>query len=145
MDVGIKNFRGYRFLLGPEQLLLSRGVHVSTPEEYRAWHTAHITSRGADPWDSPEPIEAYINHGRWVADCRWCNTGMLTRPAWGVAYCAECGARYCRGTVSYPGEFKAAEAILLVRVRREQQNWDSTQSIASLAAENLLAEVAVAS
>ena len=141
----IKNFHGYRFLLGPEQLLLSRGVQVSTPEEYRAWHAGHVTSRDADPWDSPEAVVAYVNHGRWVADCRWCKTGMLTRADWGVAYCGECGERYNPGSVNYPEDFKAAERILLARVRRDQQNWNSTQSLAALAAENRLAEVSTAS
>ncbi|KKK99644.1 hypothetical protein LCGC14_2630680, partial [marine sediment metagenome] len=90
----MKSFAGYRFLLGPEQLLLSPGRRVSSPAEYLGWHVSVITNRGGDPWDSPEPTKARVNHGRWIADCVWCGTGMLTRPEWGVAYCGECGARY---------------------------------------------------
>lgn len=133
-------FSGYRFLLGPEQLTFDRGRRrVSSPEQYRAWHLSMLLGRGADLWDSLEPTTAYINQGRWVAKCVWCTTGMLTRPDWGVAYCAECGARYWR--VVFPADYEAATAILLSRVRRDQQNWDATQTVKELAEENKLPEV----
>lgn len=137
----MKRFMGYRFLLGPEQLMFDPGRRVSSPEEYLGWHVSNVTLRGGDPWDSPESTKAYVNHGRWIADCFWCGTGMLTRPAWGVAYCGECGARYRRGEVKFPEDHKAIEAILLRRVRREQQNWDDRQSAEELAVENRLPEV----
>lgn len=138
---GMKRFAGYRFLLGPEQLSLSPGRRVSSPTEYLAWHESVVTRRGGDSWDSHEAVSAYINHGRWIAKCFWCSTGMLTRPEWGVAYCGECGARYHKGQVEYPEDHKAIEEILLRRVRRDQQNWDSRQSLNELSEENLSPEV----
>ena len=137
----MKSFAGYRFLLGPEQLLLSPGRRVSSPAEYLGWHVSVITNRGGDPWDSPEPTKARVNHGRWIADCVWCGTGMLTRPEWGVAYCGECGARYHKDQVEYPEEHKDIERILLRRVRRDQQNWDDRQTAPELEVENRLPEV----
>lgn len=131
-------FRGYRFLLGPEQLSIA-GQSVDSPEIYRVWHSTTIEDRGARAWDAGRQAIARVNHGRWIADCAWCNGGMLTRPSWGVAYCAECGARY--EAVVFPSEHAKIEAVLLRRVRRDQQNWDARQSFDELEAENELTEV----
>lgn len=137
----MKGFKGYRFLLGPEQLSFYPGRRVSSPEEYLGWHATAVTSRGGDPWDSPTPTKARVNHGRWIADCVWCGTGMLTRPEWGVAYCGECGARYRVGRVIFPADVRGLERALLVRVRRDQQNWDDRQTIDDLELENRMPEV----
>lgn len=134
-------FSGYRYLLGPEQLMCFPGRRVSSPAEYLAWHTTVVTRRAGTPWDSPEPTTIYVNHGRWIADCVWCGTGMLTRPDWGIAYCGECGARYHSDQVEYPEEHEAIEKILLRRVRRDQQNWDVRQTVDELELENKLPEV----
>lgn len=138
----VNPFRGYRFLLGPEQLSVAPGQRVKSPAEYLAWHTCCVTERGGLPWDSPRPTRARVNHGRWIADCAWCKTGMFTRPEWGVAYCAECGARYRQGLVKYPENHREIEAALLIRIRRDQQNWDSRQELGDLARENRRLEVA---
>ena len=137
----MKPFSPYRFLLGPEQLSFYPGRRVSSPVEYLGWQVSMITQRGGDPWDSPEPTRARVNHGRWIVDCVWCNSGILTRPQWGVAYCGECGARYHIEQVEFPPQYKAIEKILLRRVRRDQQNWDHTQTVGDLASENELPEV----
>ncbi|MCP4299433.1 MAG: hypothetical protein GY783_02505 [Gammaproteobacteria bacterium] len=138
---GMRPFTGYRSLLGPEQLLLNPGRRVSTAAEYLAWQKFHVTLRGGAPWDSPERAMARVNHGRWIADCLWCRSGMLTRPEMGVAYCAECGALYHKTQVEYPRESDAIERILLRRVRREQQNWDWRQTVEALEQENQSPEV----
>ena len=133
----------FRTLNGPEQLQLEPGRFIATRLEYRAWHTDLVTRRNGDPWDSPESVAAFVNHGRWCATCRWCDSGMLTRPgeAWGVAYCGECGARYGGGRVVFPAEADGIERILLERVRRDQQNWDARQTVAELRLENSHPEV----
>lgn len=137
----MKPFPGYRFLLGPEQLMFYPGRRVSSVVEYLAWQVSIITSRGGDPWDSPEKTRARINHGRWIADCVWCGTGMLTRPTWGVAYCGECGARYHRKMIVFPEQVKRIESALLIRVRRDQQNWDDRQTHEDLEEENKRSDV----
>ncbi len=126
-------------IIGPEQLQYfpgHPGRRVSNPDEYLGWHTAIVTARGGVPWDTDRAITARINHGRWVADCVWCSAGMLTRPEWGVAYCAECGARYGRELVAFPKEHKKIETPLRERVMRQQQNWDDRQNAADLVEEN---------
>lgn len=140
-DVPRRPFKPYRFILGPEQLTLYPGRRVGSPADYLSWHTTVVTMRGGDAWDSPTPTEAKINHGRWVAECVWCGTGMLTRPEWKVAYCGECGARYHNEQVEFPADFLDIEAALLVRVRRDQQNWDKRQDVEALRDENKLPEV----
>ena len=137
----MKQFTGYRFLQGPEQLPLSLGRRVQSPEEYRAWHTDIVTMRGGQPWDSPEAAKASINHGRWIADCRWCETAMLTRPDWQIACCAECGARYAREMILFPHEAEKITRLLCSRIRRDQQNWDDRQSMDELEKENKSPEV----
>lgn len=134
-------FRPYDFILGPEQLAYYPGRRVSIALEYLSWQVSMVTQRGGNPWDSPEPTIARINHGRWIADCIWCKSGILTRPEWGVAYCGECGARYHIKQVEFPKNYKAIEKILLRRVRRDQQNWAQPQTIADLQKENKLPEV----
>lgn len=136
-----KKFGGYQFLLGPEQLSFYAGRQVASQLEYLAWQVSMVTKRGGEPWDSSESIRARVNHGRWIADCFWCRTAILTRPEWGVAYCGECGARYHLDQVEFPKQYKAIEKILLRRVRRDQQNWEYPQTVGDLASENELPEV----
>ena len=137
----MKHFTGYRFLLGPEQLLFEPGRRVSSPAEYLGWHTSVVTGRGGEPWDSLEGADARVNWGRWIADCFWCGTAMLTRPDWRIACCGECGARYAGEMLLFPDEAEEIVRLLCSRIRRDQQNWDGGQSVDELARENGLPEV----
>lgn len=145
MEVGMSDqlFKGYRFLLGPEQLALEPGRRVDSPATYRAWYLGAIVDRGGEAWTTNRKAVARVNHGRWIADCPWCETGMQTRPDWGVAYCAECGAGYERGTVVFPDDHAEIEAVLLTRVKRSQQHWDNRQTLEELVAENERPEVII--
>lgn len=133
------SFKGYKGVLGPETLQfdpMNPGRRIRTPADYLGWHTRVVTTRGVEPWDSKKKTKARVNHGRWIADCVWCGGGMLTRPDWGVAYCASCGARYHRKYVVFPRDFLRISKALLVRVRRDQQNWDDRQKPEDLELEN---------
>ena len=66
---------------------------------------------------------------------------MLTRPDWGVAYCGGCGARYHEKHVIFRRRARQFERPLLVRVRRDQQNWTDAQTVEDLEAENLRPDV----
>ena len=66
---------------------------------------------------------------------------MLTRPDWGVAFCGGCGARYQKEKVVFPRRPNRFERPLLVRVRRDQQNWTDEQTVEDLEAENLRPDV----
>ena len=139
-----RNFGGYANILGPETLQFdpaNPGTRINGPAAYLGWHTKVVTSRGVEPWDSRRKAYARVNHGRWIADCVWCGSGMLTRPDWGVAFCATCGARYHQKRVKFPRRWKRIANILRIRVKREHQNWDDRQTVEELEAENDLPEV----
>lgn len=115
-------FPGYARLIGPEQYTIATVGQVQSPEDYRLWHTLVVTMRHGKPWDSPHPPgRVHVNEGRWVCACFWCKKGMLTRPDWAVAYCAECGARYL--DVVFPANYGEIERVLCARPQRESQNW----------------------
>lgn len=130
-------FPGYSSLLGAEQL-----KDVETPEDYRRWHAHVVEDRLGEVWDSDVMVTARVNHGRWVADCFWCSTGMLIRPDWGIACCGECGAFYRRGMVTCPNDAEDIEAVLCRRVKRENQNWAQPETVADLRRESLTRGVA---
>lgn len=139
-----RRFLGFKEITGPEQLQFDPnhpGRRIASPADYLGWHTAIVTTKGLEPWDSEKPARARINHGRWIADCIWCGGGMLTRPDWGVAFCGGCGARYHKRYVLFPRDPRSFERPLLVRVRRDQQNWTAEQSVEALELENLRPDV----
>lgn len=120
----MSGFPGYRQLLGPEQLTIGPYLRVRTPDDYLRWQVVVVGLRNGEVWDSPAPAgPAYVNEGRWVATCHWCQKGMLTRPDWGIACCGECGARYRRGQVAFPVDHAAIVRALLRRPMRETQHW----------------------
>jgi hypothetical protein len=66
----------------------------------------------------------------------WCKTGIATDPEWGVAYCAECGARYGAGMVNFPADATEIDRILCQRPERETQNWEPGETLDDLIIEN---------
>ena len=126
-------------IVGPESLYTmvsqyAKPQPVNTAEEYEAWH-AHIIAGGGETHESGEAIVAHVNHGRWMADCAWCDNSCLTRPDWGVAYCAECGAKYDTTKVIFPEEHEAITAILLDRPMLNR-NWITGETLEALRQEN---------
>ena len=132
----MSGFPGYVRLQGPEQLAIGQYLSVRSPGDYHRWHVIVVTLRQGQPWDSQMPTVAYVNYGKWVADCYWCKKGMLTRPDWGIACCGECGARYAAGMVQFPSDAAVIERLLLVRPNRDNQHWDNKQTAADLEREN---------
>ncbi len=134
-----RKFKGHKTIHGPEQLQydpFNPGRRIASPAEYLGWHAATVTTKGVEPWDSHKKATARINHGRWIADCVWCTGAALTRPDWGVAYCATCGARYHKKYVKFPPNPEQLEAPLLLRVKRELQNWKVGETVKDLEEEN---------
>jgi hypothetical protein len=85
---------------------------------------------------SGSPVVAYVNHGRWVADCPICNGAELVTP--GDPYiCQNClnGARQYR-PVSFPPDIEEIEAALVARPLPLNRNW-TTETAAMLRAENV--------
>jgi hypothetical protein len=129
------SFPGYSALVGPETLNVA-GRFVNSPRAYELWHKVLVALGKAQTWESLVPIVAYVNHGRWVALCHWCKKGILTRPDWGVAYCAQCGAKYGKGWVKFPENHEEITKALVVRPDPETQNWDNKQTVDDLIREN---------
>lgn len=78
------------------------------------------------------PVLAYINHGRWVADCVCNGSELIDGP---VMVCGSCGMET---PVKYPGPKtrKRIEDALSVRNQR-LQNWHPDETIDELIAQNI--------
>lgn len=105
-------------------------------------HTDHILDVLTDGGRKPLPfkihdgggtIDAYVNHGRWVADCV-CNGAELVVPNQEML-CGSCGTR---NTVKFPGPKTRTkiEAALLQREARNQ-NWHPDETVDELVAQNI--------
>ena len=79
------------------------------------------------------PIDAYVNHGRWVADCA-CNGAELVAPGQEML-CGSCGAR---NQVKFPGPTMRdkIEAVLNPRPPL-RQNWYPDETVDELVAQNI--------
>ena len=83
---------------------------------------------------------AYVNHGRWVADCPFgCGGAELAREEWFI--CREClnyGHAGARLPLVWPDDedIRAIEAALVVRPVLNR-NWCPNESIGVLLAENV--------
>lgn len=107
------------------QLLNVRANQVGTPD---------------NPDVNAPPALAYVNHGRWVADCPtpFCTGAAVLMP--GAPYLcgnclnAECGYRY--RLVEWPIQRREIEDILSARLLPENANWRPGETIERLALEN---------
>lgn len=90
--------------------------------------------------DGLEPVVAYVNHGRWVADCVECAGGMAVDVHHGEARCFDCGAVYlsAQGRLVLPSDERTAwlDAVLGARPDVYTRNWMPGESWAAIAAEN---------
>lgn len=110
-------------------------TRVSSHETYLGWQAEQLANRGiARTWYSDERLHARVNHGRWIADCAACKSGMLTHPEWRLACCGECGAIYSR--ITFPVMASAIEHVLCRRPQRSTQNWFPTETVNDLLREN---------
>jgi hypothetical protein len=87
-------------------------------------------------------IPVYANHGRWVADCPFCNASALASfedPWW---YCPECRNARIIGRMlplAWPAVETLAQVESLLEPRPlENRNWYPDEPIPQLEAENAL-------
>lgn len=132
----------YTRIAGPETLRFMPGdVPVLTPELYLGWHAAQLSRADVARQERRgDMLEARVEHGRWIVDCPVCSVagarvGMLTRPDWGLACCAECGGVY--RCLVFPADYEAIVRILLERPSRMTQNWRVPETAADLQRENV--------
>ena len=77
-------------------------------------------------------VKAFVNHGRWIAQCPGCNSAVV-QPAGDKKYaCSECGATH---SVSWPKTSSEINTILAPRPLLNQ-NWLPGETLDDLRAEN---------
>lgn len=106
---------------------------MQTASKYnRARIETTLAKVGTVPFQG-ETVHAYINHGRWVADCP-CNGAELVAPDHNML-CGSCGAEH---TVKFPGPKtkQKIERLLSLRSAPIYQNWQG-ESTNELEAENI--------
>jgi hypothetical protein len=123
----------------------------NTPQPVRAapsaeWTVAYLRDKGnqipdpsGDPQGGDDPVLAYVNHGRWVAQCECMNAQLVTE-ADPRFYCVECFNVAFAGrwrTVTFPAEVPAIEVVLQERPERRRQNWEPGETVELLEAENI--------
>lgn len=73
--------------------------------------------------ETTKPIEAYVNHNRWVADCEECNGGIACWPEHPKACCLDCGTVF---PIEFPDpdELQSAVETLEMRPDTGTRNWN---------------------
>lgn len=88
-----------------------------------------------------KPAVAYVNQGRWVADCpqRGCGGALaLVRRAVGFlcGNCLNVGVGHRYRPLMWPRERDEIEDVMAVRLLPEESNWRAGDSVAALGDEN---------
>lgn len=129
---------GYRDHLEQHRWLLSRGS-VKQRMKQLSIRGEQIGSPDA-PDTSATKAAAYVNHGRWVADCpsEFCNGAVAVTPGQPFL-CGSClnidiGCRY--RMIEWPHERGAIEAALSERPVPEVANWLPGETARDLRNEN---------
>ena len=68
-----------------------------------------IVRAGLPLRSSQRKVEAYINHGRLIADCPACNSGIALHPDVDRAGCVDCGTIW---GVRFPDDLAQIDALL---------------------------------
>jgi hypothetical protein len=138
------------------QIATARTLHgVTTGAEYHRWLIAlgSVKQRMRQMSVRPEqvgqpeapdtnapPALAYVNHGRWVADCptAFCAGAVPLLPGapfmCGNCLNAECGFKY--RPVEWPADRAHIEEVLGERLLPETANWRPGETAERLTAEN---------
>jgi hypothetical protein len=104
-----------------------------------------------DPGEPPTgklkaSVKAYVNHGRWVAECGTdgCGGAMSVDVEEPLFYCWVCGNQWANGAwarVEFPARREEIERLLLLRpaangMEAVNRNWVVGEPLANLEAEN---------
>lgn len=108
-------------LLGPREVYAH--FQIATLDDWRQLQR-RLSGPGTSPHTIDTPVVAYVNHGRWLADCPACGNGMAASREWNLALCiCGCGAIYA--AVVFPPDADAIEHEL-VDLPVVEQNWQPT-------------------
>lgn len=119
-------------------------VHgVRSAREYEQLHErmicngriAHPGLNWQNPWPCAESKSAFVSGGKWLVMCG-CGNAPSAHPGWDVARCFECGAVY--SAIGWPADKEAIAAELVLRPHPKNRAWYPGETVAALAAENIL-------
>lgn len=91
-----------------------------------------------------EPAVAYVNNGRWVADCPDCNSALDLAEGQDRFICGECDNTLLDGwarKLVWPERQPEIEAALSARKLTANRNWWPWETVDDLTAENALHKV----
>ena len=90
-------------------------------EKIIAVYARHLQAVGQKMRHTGVTLDAYVNHGRWVARCTVCNGGIPVWPDWDQGCCPDCGAVY---TIAFPAPDSVVAASEALGLReRANRNW----------------------
>lgn len=101
-------------------------------DKQRARVRAIIENQGLPVRKSTKAVDAYVNHGRWVADCP-CNGAERVAPGEDM----ECGGCGAASPVKFPAGAAEIDRLLVKRVPANQ-NWRG-EDMAEVLGENIAA------
>jgi hypothetical protein len=124
------------------------GAPAGLEEHPAAWAPALALARAGKPFGMPlgkargAEAVAYVNWGRWVADCptSGCGSAQVVTPADPRFFCPTCenapaGGRWA--TVTFPSLLVSIERVLELRDDVRHRNWVPRESLTDLRQQNL--------
>lgn len=97
-----------------------------------------LAKRGeAPPRVDVRTVVAYLNNGRWVADCPNCRNGLPIHPEWTKTACRGNGCGRIFINVVVPENWRAIESTVTMRPVANR-NWQDGESVEFLQGENVL-------
>lgn len=119
------------------RLFDQRDIHrATTVNQVRARWAEHAAKHRLELVADDRTVAAYVNYGRWVADCPECNGGIACWDQNPAGCCLDCGHIF---TVEFPADADAATRVLAKRTRPANRNWrPDQQDVDALRRENTL-------
>ena len=120
-----------------------RGLREADAPDLLVRRRAYAVRKGLAPppiTESTAPLIAYVNQGRYVADCV-CGDGVLLDPDWSLGVCLGCYTVHL--AITWPSDLRQIADALGVRPALRFQNWRPGESVSLLRAENVAHGIAV--
>ncbi len=114
------------------KLLVARDLVAGNPrtfEDEQSAAVARASVRGRTVIADPRALVAYVNDGRWVADCPHCRTGIALDPAWPGGCCWGTGCYRTFSAVIWPDDRIEIEEALVGRPLMNQ-HWGFARGVA---------------